>query len=187
MLLTGDSQSPSKMHIYSSEVQDSMTTPASSEHKPLTLTVNAFAHGDTIPSKFTCDGDDISPQIEWSGIPEGTQSLVLIMEDRDVPKNLRPDGLFVHWILYTIPPSHNGFAEGVVPESQGLNSGGKASYMGPCPPRQYEPSEHRYFFTLYALDIAPSFAVAPNKDAIMSMVQDHILAQDEYMGRYKRQ
>ncbi|HEY4526481.1 MAG TPA: YbhB/YbcL family Raf kinase inhibitor-like protein [Candidatus Paceibacterota bacterium] len=150
------------------------------------LEITAFRNGESIPSKFTCDGTDISPRIEWAGVPESAQSLVLIMEDRDVPKSIKPDGLFVHWILYGILPSEHAIPEGGRVGNPGLNSEGKAAYTGPCPPPQYEPSEHRYIFTLYALDIAPSFAVAPEKGAVVAMMQGHIVAQVEYMGRYKR-
>lgn len=168
------------------ERQQTMPSATPSEQKALTLSVSGFGNGESIPSKFTCDGDDISPQIEWSGVPEDTESLVLIMEDRDIPKNLRSDGLFVHWILYSIPASEKGIAEGGSVGSPGLNTLNKAEYMGPCPPPQYEPAEHRYYFTLYALDIAPLFDVAPNKETVVNMMQGHILGQTEYMGRYKR-
>jgi len=157
------------------------------ERREMKVAVTAFGDGESIPSTYTCDGADISPQIEWSGVPEGTRSLVLIMEDRDVPKNLRPDGLFVHWILSGISPTDRAVPEGGHVGNVGLNSGGKAAYIGPCPPPQYEPSEHRYIFTLYALDITPSFAVAPEKDIVVAMMQGHIVAQAQYTGRYKRQ
>jgi len=156
------------------------------ERREMKVAVTAFGDGESIPSTYTCDGADISPQIEWSGVPEDTESLVLIMEDRDIPKNLRSDGLFVHWILYSIPASEKGIAEGGSVGSPGLNTLNKAEYMGPCPPPQYEPAEHRYYFTLYALDIAPLFDVAPNKETVVNMMQGHILGQTEYMGRYKR-
>src|SRR3989344_114196 len=93
----------------------------------MSLKVAGFSEGESIPSKFTCDGEDIAPQMEWSGVPEGTESLVLIIEDRDVPKNLRSDlpaqagGTFVHWILYTIPASERGIAESGRVGSPGLN------------------------------------------------------------------
>ena len=81
------------------------------ERREMKVAVTAFGDGESIPSTYTCDGADISPQIEWSGVPEGTRSLVLIMEDRDVPKNLRPDGLFVHWILSCISPTDRAAPE----------------------------------------------------------------------------
>ena len=166
------------------ETDEPMT---SIESHRMKLTITAFRNGESIPSKFTCDGTDISPRVEWSGVPEGAQSLVLIMEDPDVPKNLKPDGIFVHWILYSIPANTRGIPEGDRAGSMGVNSAGETRYTGPCPPPQYEPSEHRYIFTLYALDIAPSFAVAPEKDAVVAMMQGHIVAQAQYTGRYKRQ
>ena len=166
------------------ETDEPMT---SIESHRMKLTITAFRNGESIPSKFTCDGTDISPRVEWSGVPEGAQSLVLIMEDPDVPKNLKPDGIFVHWILYGILPTEHAAPEGGRVGNPGFNSGGRAAYTGPCPPPQYEPSEHRYIFTLYALDIAPSFAVAPEKDAVVAMMQGHIVAQAQYTGRYKRQ
>lgn len=142
--------------------------------------------GGPIPAAYTCDGRNESPEVAWSGVPTGTRSLVLIMEDPDVPKELG-GGPFVHWILYNIPPSAPGIAKGWPAGSPGKNSAGDAGYTGPCPPIQYEPREHRYIFTLYALDTeGAQFAVLPEKSAIMSMMSGHIIAQAQYTGRYAR-
>lgn len=151
-----------------------------------TLRAPAFEEGGAIPARYTCDGAGTAPALEWEGAPERTQSYVLIMEDPDVPKELG-GGPFVHWIVYGIPLSARSIPEGELVGTVGQNSAGSSGYVGPCPPREYEPSEHRYVFTLYALDIgASNFVVQPNKSAVMSMMAGHILAQATYTGRYRR-
>src|SRR3989344_931878 len=119
----------------------------------LTLTSPAFENGGLIPAKYTCDEDrTLSPQLLISGVPEEAKSRALIMDDPDVPKAIHPDGMFDHWTLFNIPPQTTGIPEGGSAGIAGANGAGKNAYTGPCPPPQYEPSEHRYFFKLYALD-----------------------------------
>ena len=113
------------------------------------LTSPAFEHGGKIPSKYTCDGSNVNPELHFEDVPDSTEALVLIMDDPDVPKYLRPDGMYDHWVVYNIPKETRIFKENSVPPGlQGKNTANALAYTGPCPPDR----EHRYFFKLYALD-----------------------------------
>src|SRR5262249_2273592 len=114
------------------------TLPTTMSTTTLTLTSPAFADGGLIPQKYACDGAGTSPPLAWSNVPTGTKSLVLIVEDPDVPKALKPDGLFVHWVLYGIPADAKGVPEGGVVGNPGENGAGGAEYRPPCPPKEYE-------------------------------------------------
>jgi hypothetical protein len=158
-----------------------------SDTSTLSLTSSAFEHNGTIPTKYTCDGDrTLSPPLAISGVPEGADSLVLIMDDPDVPKERRPSGVFDHWVVYAIPPDTAEIAEGALVGAQGLNSGGNAAYTGPCPPPEFEPSEHRYIFKLYAISGTLNFIKAPTKDEVLAALEGKILAEAELIGRYSR-
>ncbi|MEK9177206.1 MAG: YbhB/YbcL family Raf kinase inhibitor-like protein, partial [Patescibacteria group bacterium] len=139
-------------------------------NSPMTLTSPAFGAGAPIPPQYTCDGDSVSPPLVISGVPEGAGSLVLIMDDPDVPKALKPDGVFDHWILYGIPPETKEIPEGALAGAAGLNGAGEPKYAGPCPPPQYEPREHRYFFRLYALKGVLNFVKAPTKSEVLAAI-----------------
>lgn len=143
------------------------------------LTSNAFAEGAIIPQKFTCAGAGTSPQLGWSGAPTATQSFALIMDDPDAP-----GGTFTHWVAFDIPATQSEITEG----AQGLGTGGKngrgqTGYTGPCPPS----GTHRYFFTLYALDLQ---TLGLNDGAARADVEKamagHILSQSQLMGRVAR-
>ena len=153
----------------------------------LVLKSPVFENGASIPSRFTCDGENMSPPISWSGVPDGTKSLALIADDPDVPKILKPDGVFDHWVLFNIPPETTEVTTGGTAGVSGGNGAGKNQYTGPCPPPQYEPSEHRYFFRLYALDTMLALPEGASKEEVLAAMQGHIIAQAELMGRYKRQ
>ena len=154
----------------------------------LSITSPAFEQNALIPSKFTCDGDrSINPALVFSGIPEGTKSLALIMDDPDVPKALHPDGVFDHWVLFNIPSDTKGIAEGGTAGTAGANGRGDRVYTGPCPPPQYEPSEHRYVFVLYALDSTLALNAGATKKEVLEAMNGHILAEAKLIGRYKRQ
>ena len=159
------------------------TMPAST----LTLSTPSFAGGGIIPAKYTCDGEQINPPLSISGVPAGTLSLALIMDDPDVPKALKPDGVFDHWVLFNIPPETKEIASGVTVGEPGVNGSGKNQYAGPCPPPQYEPSTHRYFFKLYALDITLPLQVGATKTQVEKAMETHILAEAQLVGTYKRQ
>jgi len=149
----------------------------------LTLSSSAFSEGGTIPEEYTCDGNDISPDLTWSGAPDETHSFALIMHDPDAPK-----GDFTHWLLWDIPGSTTALAKGAGGASAGTdgkNSFGNLGYGGPYPPPGDEP--HHYFFDLYALDIESLglFHNARRADVEAAM-QGHIVAQAQLMGRYGR-
>jgi Raf kinase inhibitor-like YbhB/YbcL family protein len=142
----------------------------------------AFTNGGKIPSKYSCDGRDISPALTWTEPPAGTQSFVLIMDDPDAPM-----GTWVHWILYNIPPSTRNLKEGTQTDHQlsdgslqGKTSAGSIGYHGPCPPS----GTHRYFFKLYALDTVPSLSTKADKKELLAAMEGHILANSELMGTF---
>jgi Raf kinase inhibitor-like YbhB/YbcL family protein/uncharacterized protein (TIGR00297 family) len=145
----------------------------------------AFKDGDAIPRKFSCDGDNASPALSWSGIPGGARSLALIADDPDAPV-----GTFTHWVIYNLAPSLTGLPEGVAKTvqvtgggTQGSNGASQTGYTGPCPP---PGKAHRYFFKLYALDLEPALAPGLSAAKLQQAMQGHILAQGQWMGKYQR-
>jgi len=152
----------------------------------MTITSPVFIDHTAIPSVYTCDGKSINPPLSFSDIPSEAKSLVLIMDDPDVPKKLLPSGVFDHWVIYNIDPKVREIAENSVPAgaAQGLNGAGQQKYYGPCPPDR----EHRYFFTLYALDAKLDFAVPETvtKQMVLGQLQGHIIEKAELVGLYNR-
>ncbi len=152
----------------------------------LKLTSNAFAKGDAIPRRYTCQGDDVSPMLKWTGAPEGTKSFALICDDPDAPR-----GTWVHWVIYNIPADAGSLAEGIpgsaeLPNDarQGINDFQNYGYGGPCPPAG---GPHRYYFKLYALDIALDLKPGATKKELLAVMQGHALAQGRLMGKYERE
>ncbi len=147
----------------------------------LTLKSDGFTHEASIPSKYTCDGGDISPQLQWDGVPDGTQSFVLICDDPDAPM-----GTWDHWLLFNIPADLSQLQEGLgsvpSPTQEGKNSWGRQGYGGPCPPS----GVHRYFFKLYAMDTVLELKSGATKAEIENAMKGHVLEQTELMGRYER-
>ena len=144
---------------------------------------SAFENNGTIPEKYTCDGENISPPLEFTGIPNNAVSLVLLMDDPDVPTSLRPDGMFDHWVVWNIPAGTQGIAEGQVPDGvEGKNTAGGNGYTGPCPPDR----EHRYFFKLYALDTTLELSPDSVKKDVEALMKGHVLEEAEIVGRYDR-
>lgn len=147
----------------------------------LTLQSTAFKQEELIPRIYTCDGEDFSPELSWAGVPEGTQSLVLIMDDPDAPM-----GTWDHWILFNLPADISmlaeNFAELPAGTKEGKNSWGRTGYGGPCPPDKI----HRYFFKLYALDQTLGLDDSVSKSAIEDAMQGHILGEAVLMGKYDR-
>lgn len=145
----------------------------------LTISSRAFSHKGAIPVRFTCDGRDINPSLEFGNLPPGTRSLALIVDDPDAPV-----GTWVHWVVWNIPPSMREIKEGSVPEEvrQGLNDWKRNSYGGPCPPS----GTHRYFFKLYALDTTLELPPSTTKTALERAMEGHIMAQGELIGTYRR-
>jgi Raf kinase inhibitor-like YbhB/YbcL family protein len=136
----------------------------------------AFGHNGHIPLQYTCEGENVNPPLTISDIPEGTKSLVLILEDPDAPK-----GVFYHWLVWDLVPGE-AIAENSVPGTVGLNSFGKTAYGGPCPPS----GTHRYYFKVYALDTKLLLPAGEGISSLDEAMKDHILAKGELMGRYKR-
>ena len=147
------------------------------------LTSTAFEHQGKIPSKYTCDGANISPPLRLSDVPAQAKSLVLIMDDPDVPRHLRQDGMWDHWVVFNIPASLTELKEGEEPEgTHGIGTSNNLNYYGPCPPDR----EHRYFFKLYALDTELKLPEKAKKQQVEKAMEGHVLAKTELMGRYER-
>jgi Raf kinase inhibitor-like YbhB/YbcL family protein len=151
---------------------------------PLELMSTAFVHEGPIPSKYTCDDEDISPPLQWGDPPAGTLSFAIIMDDPDAPV-----GTWVHWVLYNLSAESRALPEAVPPDTElpdggrhGENSWQRPGYGGPCPPS----GTHRYFFKLYVLDVAPDLAAGASKEQLLQAMEGHILAQAELMGTYAR-
>jgi Raf kinase inhibitor-like YbhB/YbcL family protein len=145
----------------------------------MTITSPAFENGELIPSKFTCDGEDISPALVLGNVPPEAISLALIMDDPDAP-----GGMWVHWVVWNIDPKTTEIGVNKVPAEakQGMNDFRKAPYGGPCPPS----GAHRYFFKLYALDTKLDLGPGTNKTTLERAMKGHVLAHAELMGKYKR-
>jgi len=147
----------------------------------LSLKSTAFDQGGNIPHKFTCDGEDMSPKLDWDGIPTGTQSFALIMDDPDAPM-----GTWDHWVLFNLPAETQGLDENIkslpAGTETGKNSWGKNSWGGPCPPDK----EHRYFFKLYALDTKLDLKAGAAKEDVEKAMAGHTLEKTELMGKYNR-
>ncbi|RME48616.1 MAG: YbhB/YbcL family Raf kinase inhibitor-like protein [Caldilineae bacterium] len=144
------------------------------------LTSSAFGMGEKIPVRYTCDGEDISPPLQWSDPPAGTQTFTLIMDDPDAPV-----GVWDHWLLFNLPAGTRALPEKATPPAgsvDGKNSWGRTGYGGPCPPR----GTHRYFFKLYALDTSLNLPAGASKKDLLRAMEGHILAQAELMGTYAR-
>jgi hypothetical protein len=154
----------------------------------LTLSSPSFVHGRDIPTKHTCEGQDVSPPLSWSGVPEGTKSLALIVDDPDAPDPKAPRMTWVHWVLYDIPPSVTELREGVQKDTlppgtrQGLNDWKRPGWGGPCPP----VGRHRYFHKLYALDTVIGDLHAATKAALERAMEGHVLARAELVGTYQK-
>jgi Raf kinase inhibitor-like YbhB/YbcL family protein len=149
------------------------------------ITSSAFAEGGMIPAKYTCDGADISPPLQWDAVPEGTKTVALISDDPDAPM-----GTWVHWVLFNLPPDVKELPENVPPDetlsngaTQGTSSFQKIGYGGPCPPS----GTHRYFFKLYALDAELDLDSSANKARLIKAMEGHIIGEGQLIGKYKRQ
>ncbi|HYT90272.1 MAG TPA: YbhB/YbcL family Raf kinase inhibitor-like protein [Gemmataceae bacterium] len=151
----------------------------------IALSSPAFREGETIPQQYTGDGKDVSPALQWTAVPEGTRSLVLICDDPDAPR-----GTWTHWVLFNLPADVRELAEGVPPKEelangarQGKNDFKKIGYGGPAPPRG---KPHRYFFKLYALDTSLDLKAGASKDEVVAAMKGHVLGEGQLMGKYGR-
>ncbi|MFH1316670.1 MAG: YbhB/YbcL family Raf kinase inhibitor-like protein [Candidatus Woesearchaeota archaeon] len=143
----------------------------------LIISSPAFENNGEIPSKYTCDGDDVNPPLDIEGIPDGTKELVLIVDDPDAPV-----GNWDHWVVINIPPDLSTIEENSVPGTELKNDFKKTSWGGPCPPG----GTHRYFFKVYALDIELNLGASSDKKDVESEMEEHILAKGELIGVYSR-
>jgi len=149
-----------------------------------TLTSNAFKDGQPIPRQYTCDGVNVSPGLEWTGVPKTAKTITIIADDPDAPS-----GTFTHWVLYNLPSETMGMVENL-PATQNLKSGGQqgendfdqVGYGGPCPPS----GTHHYFFKIYALDDELTLNAGAKKADVEKAMEGHIVGQAQLMGTYKR-
>jgi Raf kinase inhibitor-like YbhB/YbcL family protein len=154
----------------------------------LTITSPAFFHHREIPVEYTCDGLDISPPLDWSGVPGNAKSLALIVEDPDAPDPAAPKMTWVHWVLYNLPPTATSFEPGIASHDlppgtrEGANNWKQTGYGGPCPPI----GRHRYFFKLYSLDILLPDLGSPSKGQLEKAMAGHILEEVRLIGMYQR-
>ena len=145
----------------------------------LTLRSPAFAEGEAIPPRHTCDGADVAPPLTWQDLPTGVESYALIVDDPDAG-----GGIWTHWIVYNIPPQIQEFPEnGPELGLQGVNSWGERGYRGPCPPE----GEHRYFFKLFALNTTLELEPGADREAVLEAIDGHVLGEGQLMGIYRRQ
>jgi Raf kinase inhibitor-like YbhB/YbcL family protein len=164
---------------------ESKDPPAQGEQAmAITISSPAFADGGMIPVKYTCDGEDISPQLTFDNVPPDAKSLALVADDPDAPM-----GTWVHWVMYNLPPDTRTLPENVAADEKlaggavhGITDFGRFGYGGPCPPS----GTHRYYFKLYALDTRLDLPSKANKKDVVKAMEGHILAQGELMGKYKR-
>ncbi len=154
----------------------------------LSLQSAAFAADGPIPAEYTCEGADISPPLGWAGVPEGTRSLALVLEDPDAPDPDAPKMTWVHWVLYDIPPSAEGLPEDAdragLPGGtrEGVNDWKRTGYGGPCPP----VGRHRYFHRLYALDTELGDLGQPTAKSLRQAMKGHVIGQAELVGTYAK-
>lgn len=153
---------------------------------PLALRSTAFADRGEIPTRFTCEGDDLAPPLAWSGAPAGTKSFALVVDDPDAPDPRAPKVTWVHWVLANLPPTATGLPEGGRPlpagTVEGTNDWRRTGWGGPCPPI----GRHRYFFKLYALDTTIASETGLDKQKLEAAMQGHVLAKAELVGTYEK-
>lgn len=147
------------------------------------LTSPAFENEGKIPSRHTCDGENVNPALSITEVPSDAKSLVLIMDDPDVPRDIREEGMWDHWVVFNIPPGEVEIREGQEPKGRhGLGTGNNTEYFGPCPP----DAEHRYFFKAYALDCELELPEKSTKRDVEAAMTGHVLDTAVLMGRYER-
>lgn len=150
------------------------------------LKSKSFKNEGDIPAKFTCEGENISPQLSWTGTPSATKSIALIVDDPDAPDPAKPEKVVTHWVIYNLPKSVRALGEGITAfpagTLQGLNEEKETKYMGPCPPI----GKHHYHFKVFALDINPHFFAKPTKEDLEKAMAGHVLAQSELIGLYAK-
>jgi Raf kinase inhibitor-like YbhB/YbcL family protein len=143
------------------------------------LESSAFQNAQAIPSRYSCEGADVSPPLRWMNVPDGTRSLALVVDDPDAPGSV-----FTHWIAWGIDPGAGGLGEGEAAPSEGRNDFGTTGYRGPCPPSGH--GRHRYVFRLYALDAEPDLRSGAPKAELEQAIEGHVLTTAELVGAYER-
>jgi Raf kinase inhibitor-like YbhB/YbcL family protein len=163
--------------------------PTLAQGDAMSFTVSSPAFGDnaSIPKRYTCEGEDISSPLKWSGAPQGTKSFALIVDDPDAPDPKAPKRTWVHWVLYDIPASVNELPEGAGKKApagtrEGLNDWKRTGYGGPCPPI----GRHRYFHKLYALDTLLPALKEPSKAQLLDAMKGHVLGEAQLVGTYQK-
>lgn len=152
------------------------------------ITSDSFDNGGEIPTQYTCQGRDVSPPLSWSGVPDGARSLALIVDDPDAPDPAAPKMVWVHWVLYNLPPDSTGLAENADSDElpagtqQGKNDWRRTGYGGPCPPI----GRHRYFYKLHALDTVLPDLGEPDKAKLEKAMAEHVLAETQIIGTYEK-
>jgi Raf kinase inhibitor-like YbhB/YbcL family protein len=158
------------------------------EESAMILRSEVFEDGGEIPTRYTCEGEDLSPPLAWEGVPEGTVGLALIVDDPDAPDPEAPRMVWVHWVLYNLPPDSTGLPEAVAEDAlpdgtlPGLNDWKRTGYGGPCPPI----GRHRYFHKLYALDTVLPDLGRPTKAGLLEAMEGHVLAEVQLVGTYRK-
>jgi hypothetical protein len=178
---------PMRVQSLSETVPRLANSPQSEEIIRVSLEIvsRAFAHGKSIPDKYTCNGENVSPPLTWRDVPHAAKELVLIVDDPDAPS-----GTFVHWLLYNVSPSESELDEGISGGTetlangagQGVNGFRRIGYAGPCPPS----GTHRYYFHLYAVDSNLNLPPGVNRDKIDQAMKNHVLEEAELMGYYAK-
>ena len=154
----------------------------------LLITSTGFTNDGPIPTRYTCEGADLAPPLQWEGIPDGAKSLVLIVDDPDAPDPAAPRMIWVHWVLYNIPPDVGGLPEGATSSSlppgtlEGVNDWQRTGYGGPCPPI----GRHRYFHKLYALDTRLPDLKRPDKASLEAAMKGHVIEHAQLVGTYQK-
>ena len=172
----------------SSLIADTTTRRIGGGNMSLQLTSQSFGAGGEIPARHTCEGEDVSPHLAWTGAPEGTKSFALIVDDPDAPDPAAPRMTWVHWVMCDIPAHTSELAEDASPKRlpagarEGTNDWKRTGYAGPCPPI----GRHRYFFKLYALDTVLPDLKSPTKAELEKAMEGHVLAKAELMGTYEK-
>ena len=190
MVVGSDRNASSTADTFAAPARDAAITDTGTESEVMAITVTspAFLPGGPIPSKYTCEGQDASPPLAWSGAPGNTKTYALIVDDPDAPDPAKPQRVYVHWVVYNLPATATALRENAsktpLPKGavQGKNDWGKAEYGGPCPPI----GRHRYFFKLYALDIELTGLSSPTKADLERAMKGHVLDSGELIGTYQK-
>jgi Raf kinase inhibitor-like YbhB/YbcL family protein len=164
-----------------------MCTSCNLVEKTMTLTSPVFAEGEAIPLAYTCEGENTSPPLVFNNVPLNTKSLAITMMDPDVPKELKPEGYFDHWVVFNVPGDTASLTAKSPLGTPGTNGTGQSGYIGPCPPADHEPKEHRYVFTLYAFKAPLRIETVTRAQIEAAATQEILISKAVLTGRYQKQ